>query len=67
MKDVYEGLIKIDPFKDKIDEYIHYIKLLIRDNTNKSLLKDYLQFLEKNQNELIQKISLENYKDESEF
>lgn len=67
VKDVYEGKIKVNPFKDKIDEYIHYIKLLIRDNTNKSLLKDYLQFLEKNETELIQKISLEKYKDEVEF
>ena len=67
VKDVYDGKIKVNPFKDKIDEYIHYIKLLIRDNTNKSLLKDYLQFLEKNEIELSQKISLENYKDEVEF
>lgn len=67
VKDVYDGKIKVNPFKDKIDEYIHYIKLLIRDNTNKSLLKDYLQFLEKNETELSQKISLEKYKDEVEF
>lgn len=67
VKDVYEGKIKFNPFKDKIDKYIHYIKLLIRDNTNKSLLKDYLQFLEKNETELSQKLSLENYKDEVEF
>ena len=65
--DVYKGKIKVNPFKDKIDEYIHYIKLLIRDNTNKFLLKDYLQFLEKNETELSKKISLENYKDEVEF
>ena len=68
VEDVYSGKIKVEPFKDKIDEYIHYIKLLIRDNTNKSLLKDYLQFLEKNETVLLgEKISLENYKDEVEF
>ena len=67
VKDIYEGKIKIEKFKDKIDEYLHYIKLLIRDNTNKYLLKDYLQFLEKNHTELSKKINMENYKDEVEF
>ena len=50
------------------DEYINYIKLLIRDNTNKTLLIKYLTFLKDNETTL-SKIThnFEAYKDEVEY
>jgi len=50
------------------DEYINYIKLLIRDNTNKTLLIKYLTFLKDNETTL-NKIThnFEAYKDEVEY
>ena len=46
-KYVIEELKKNSIFKDIVAEYLYYIKLIIRDNTNKQLLKKYLNFLKK--------------------
>ena len=55
-------------FSDKIKEYIYYIKLIIRDNTNKELVQRYLKFLKRNENEIKQKLGdIEEYKDELLF
>ena len=46
---------KMKNFKENSDikiAYINYLKNLIRDNTNKDLLKNYLPYLKKNQDEL---------------
>ena len=46
---------KMKNFKENSDikiAYISYLKNLIRDNTNKDLLKNYLPYLKKNQDEL---------------
>jgi hypothetical protein len=37
-------------FKDLKQKYIYFLKLLIRDNTNTKLIKQYLAFLKENQN-----------------
>ena len=41
---------KIESLKQK---YISYLKLLLRDNTNKELIKKYLAFLKENKNKII--------------
>ena len=67
-KYVEEQINKNQSFKDIYEEYIYYIKLIIRDNTNKKLLKKYLHFLEKNETKLEEKIpNLDKYENEVEF
>ena len=67
-KYVEDKINKNQTFKDIYEEYIYYIKLLIRDNTNKKLLEKYLHFLEKNETKLEEKIqNLDKYENEVEF
>ena len=55
-------------FKNIFEQYIYYLRLLIRDNTNKILVKNYLNFLEKNETELSNMTNnLEKFKDEVEY
>ena len=57
-------------YKKKIkEEYITFIKLLIKVNTNKKLLIQYLHFLKENENILIKikDLYIEYYKDELEY
>ena len=51
-------------------EYLFYLKLLIRDNTNKALIKKYLNFLKCNEqqlNTILEEQYVEKYKDEIKF
>ena len=67
-KYVEEYLDENHTYKDIYDEYINYIKLIIRDNTNKKLLEKYLKFLKLNEGDLQLKYkNLENYLTEVEF
>ena len=68
-KYVEDILSNIKPnFKNIKEEYLFYVRLLIRDNTNTILLKDYLQFLEHNKEELTKIINnLDIYENEVEF
>ena len=67
-KYVEDEIKKTFHFKNEYDEYIHYLKLLIRDNTNKTLLVNYLKFL-KEKETILSKITqdFETYKDEVEY
>ena len=67
-KYVEDEIKKTFHFKNEYDEYIHYVKLLIRDNTNKTLLVYYLKFL-KEKETILSKITqyYETYKDEVEY
>ena len=50
------------------EQYIYYLKLIIRDNTNKKLIKEYLKFLKSNQKEIKEYFqNIEEYKDEILF
>ena len=63
---VITELKKYNPSDSVIDKYIFLLKLLIQDNTNKDLLKIYIQFLKEN-NETLKNI-YNNYEDfESEY
>ena len=44
---------KVDKIKCLKQKYISYLKLLLRDNTNKELIKKYLVFLKENKNKII--------------
>ena len=62
-KIVEERLKKEKKYILKEDQFIFYISLLIRDNTNVNLLKKYLIFLYYNENHL-NKLKIENFNDE---
>ena len=49
---VVEQLNENQEFNNIVEEYIYYIKLILRDNTNEKLLEKYLIFLKKNESEL---------------
>ena len=56
--------LKNNIFHSNLDEeYIFYLKLMIKDNTNITLLKNYLKFLQLNQ-EKLKKFQIENFDDE---
>jgi len=55
-------------FKNNDEEYLFYTKLLIKDNTNKILLKKYLKFLKHiEKNKIILKNPHENFEDELNY
>ena len=55
-------------FKSINEEYIFYLNLLIKDETNPDLLLKYLQFLKNNKEELEnKKLLYENFKDEMNY
>ena len=62
-------LKKISNISDIKEKYLNYIRLIIRDNTNKKCLIDYLNFLKKFELnlKLINNLSIENYKDEFNY
>ena len=65
---VVEQLNKNQKFKNIVEEYIYYIKLILRDNTNKKLLEKYLKFLKKNESELKKAFpNLDDFQTEVEF
>ena len=67
-KQIVEEKIKKEfNFKDIKEEYIFYLQLLIRDNTNKTLIKKYLNFLNKNQEQLKNSFNIETYEDEIQY
>ena len=53
-------------FKSKKEEYLFYLNLLIKDETNITLLKDYLLFLKKNET-LLEKENIPHEKFEDEL
>ena len=65
---VKKEILKERDFNNNDEEYLFYAKLLIKDNTNKNLLKKYLKFLmyiEKNK--IILKNPHENFEDELNY
>ena len=50
---VKKEINKVEKIKCLKQKYISYIKLLLRDNTNKELINKYLAFLKKNKNKII--------------
>ena len=68
-KKYYEENIRKVENEDKMElreKYIEIIKLLICDNTNKSILKIYLNFIKENNLNIIQK-DLPTFKEEIEY
>ena len=64
---VKNGIIKYNPKESIIQRYIFLLKLLIQDNTNKTLLKHYIQLLKENNDDL-KNIYKDEYEDfQSEF
>ena len=51
-KIVKNNIIKIKDFNDVKEKYIYILKLLVNDNTNKSLIITYLEFLNKKEEQL---------------
>ena len=67
-KYVEKELILKKKFRNINEQYLYYLKLLIRDNTNKLLIKEYLKFLKLNENEIKKRFkNLEEYQDEILF
>ena len=65
---VQKELFQEAKFRNISEKYLYYIKLLIRDNTNKLLIKEYLKFLKLKENEIKKEFqNLEEYKDEILF
>ena len=65
---VKEEIQKERDFNDNDEEYLFYTKLLIKDNTNKNLLKKYLKFLKHiEKNKIILNNPHENFKDELNY
>ena len=55
-------------FSNINEQYLYYLKLLIRDNTNKLLIKKYLKFLKSKENEIKKNfLNIEEYKNEISF
>ena len=68
-KDVEQELNNYSKKNDFKEEYILLLKMVIKDNTNKHLIKKYLQFIESNETQL-QKYyndNYETYKDEFQY
>ena len=67
-KFVEKELIQKKNFRKISSQYLYYLKLLIRDNTNKILIKEYLKLLKSNENEIKRSFeNIEEYKDEILF
>ena len=49
---VINELYKVDSIIELREKYIYFLKLLVNDNTNKNLLKKYLEFLKENKDKL---------------
>ena len=65
---VAEQLNENQEFNNIVEEYIYYIKLILRDNTNKKLLEKYLKFLKKNESELQKTFpNLDDFQNEVRF
>ena len=65
---VKEKISKKKEFNNIKEQYLYYLKLLIRDNTNRLLIKEYLQFLKTKENEIKSHFNnLEEYKKEILF
>ena len=65
---VEKELIQKKKFRNINEQYLYYLKLLIRDNTNKLLIKEYLKFLKLNENEIKKRFkNLEEYQNEILF
>ena len=65
---VREEISKKKEFNNIKEQYLYYLKLLIRDNTNRLLIKEYLQFLKTKENEIKNNFdNFEEYKNEILF
>ena len=69
LKNYVEKVIRTKPkFSNYEEEYKFYVKLLIKDDTNKILLKEYLKFLKNiEENNIDIKNPHENFKDELNY
>ena len=64
---VDKKLTEYNPEDDLEKEYFQLISLLIQDNTNKGLVKNYLNFLKENENNLKNIKNIETYQDELNY